>query len=128
MCIRDSFKPHRQILLSEFLDAGAAGASGAVYEPYAIAPKFPSSRWHAHYARGSTLAESYYQSVSGPCQLLLVGDPLCCPFGKFPDFEIAGLKNGATIKGGFELQIKSNLDSPEVDRFEIFFDGVYLAN
>ena len=122
-----AFKPHRQILLSEFLDAGAAGASGAVYEPYAIAPKFPSSRWHAHYARGSTLAESYYQSVSGPFQLLLVGDPLCCPFGNFPNFSVEGLKSGATVKANFELQIVPTVDSPEIGSYEMFYDGVFLS-
>ena len=116
-----------QTQLSEYLDAGAAGASGTVYEPTSIAAKFPSARWHAHYARGCTLAESFYQSVSGPFQLLLVGDPLCCPFATFPDFKIEGLKQNATIDSDFVLQIKQLPGSPKVERFELYFDGVYLA-
>lgn len=116
-----------QTQVSEFLDAGAAGASGTVCEPYAIAPKFPSARWHAHYARGCTLAESFFQSVAGPSQLLLVGDPLCCPFGKFPDFQIGGLDDGDTVKGDFVLQVEPSPKSPKAARYEMFYDGVFLG-
>ena len=115
-----------QTQLSEFLDAGAAGACGTVYEPYTIPAKIPNARWHAHYARGATLAESFYQSVSGPFQLLLVGDPLCCPFGRFPDFEIKGLADGETVTGDFVLRVDPSPNSPEVERYEIFYDGVFL--
>jgi len=116
----------RQVHLTKFLDAGAAGASGTVYEPYALQAKFPTARWHAHYARGCTLAESYYQSVSGPSQLLLVGDPLCCPYGEFPKFDVEGIDNGDTFNGDFEFEIEEDSSSAKIDRFEVFFDGVYL--
>jgi hypothetical protein len=69
-----------QTPLSAFLKHGAAGASGTVTEPYAIQAKFPSPFIHVHYARGATLAEAFYQSVQGPYQLLIVGDPLCAPW------------------------------------------------
>ena len=115
-----------QTQLSEYLDAGAAGASGTVCEPFAVAGKFPTARWHAHYARGCTLVESLFQSVAGPSQLLLVGDPLCCPFGKFPDFKITGLSPGDTVTDNFTLQIKRKLNSPAVKHFELFYDGVFL--
>ena len=60
-----------QTPLSEFLRFGAAGASGTVTEPYSPSPtKFPSPMIQVHYARGCTLAEAFYQSVSGPYQLL----------------------------------------------------------
>ena len=116
-----------QTQVTEFLDAGAAGASGTVCEPYAIPAKFPSARWHAHYARGCTLAESFYQSVAGPSQLLLVGDPLCCPFGKFPDFQIRGIENGDAVTDDFVLQAKPTAESPKVERYEMFYDGVFLG-
>ena len=116
-----------QTQISEFLDAGAAGASGTVYEPYAIAAKFPSARWHAHYARGTTLAESFYQSASGPFQLLLVGDPLCCPFGKFPEFKVAGLKNGDTVTKDFILKLEPQPRSPSIKHFDLFYDDVFLS-
>lgn len=116
-----------QTHLSDFLNAGAAGASGTVYEPYTIPAKIPAARLHAHYARGCTLAESYYQSVSGPFQLLIVGDPLCCPFGKFPKFNVAGLENDSVVKDDFELKIELDADSPKVRRYEVYYDGVYLS-
>ena len=116
-----------QTRLTEYLDAGAAGASGTVCEPYAVAAKFPSARWHAHYARGCTLAESFYQSVNGPSQLLLGGDPLCCPFGKFPDFKITGIRDGDTVTGDFTLKFPQQPRSPSIKHFEIFYDGVFLT-
>ena len=116
-----------QTQLSEFLDAGAAGASGTVYEPYAIAAKFPTARWHVHYARGCTLAESFYQSVSGPFQLLIVGDPMCCPFGNFPKFKVLGLKPDAVVKEDFELEIQAADDGPAIRSYGMFFDGVFLT-
>ena len=116
-----------QTQISEFLDAGAAGASGTVYEPYTIAAKIPTARWHAHYARGTTLAESFFQSVSGPFQLLLIGDPLCCPFGKFPEFKVTGLKDGDTITEDFILKLEPQAGSPSIKHFDMFYDGVFLS-
>ena len=115
-----------QTHVNEFLDAGAAGACGFVTEPYTIAAKVPTARWHAHYARGLTLAESFYQSVSSPFQLLLVGDPLCCPFGEFPEFELTGLKQDAVVKSDFTLHMKPASDSPKIRHYEVFFDGVFI--
>lgn len=112
-----------QTQITEFLDAGAAGASGTVYEPYTIAAKIPDARLHVHYARGCTLAEAFYQSVNCPFQLLVLGDPLCCPFGKFPKFEVEGLTTRSVVKGDIDLNLKSIADGPEIERFEVFLDG-----
>ena len=117
-----------QTQLSDFLNAGAAGAWGTVYEPYTISWKIPNARLHSHYARGCTLAESFYQSISGPFQLLIVGDPLCCPFGSFPEFSVAGLKDGETVSGDFELSFEAAANSQKIRQFEIFFDGVFLSS
>lgn len=73
-----------QTKLTHFLVAGAAGSSGTVTEPYALQPKFPHPRMYAHYAAGASLAEAFYLSVTGPYQLLIVGDPLCKPFSHAP--------------------------------------------
>lgn len=80
-----------QMPLSEFLRQGAAGASGTITEPQAIQAKFPLPSLHLHYRRGCSLAEAFYQSVAGPYQLLVVGDPLCQPWARPPGLKIDGL-------------------------------------
>lgn len=111
-----------QTALTEFLRAGAAGASGAVTEPYAIQAKFPLAFMHVHYAAGCSLAEAFYQSVAGPYQLLIVGDPLCRPWAKIPRVTIAGAKPGQALKGKVTLTPAAEGDVP-VSRFEWFIDG-----
>jgi uncharacterized protein (TIGR03790 family) len=73
-----------QTKLTELIKAGAAGSSGTVTEPYSLQWKFPHPRLYVHYASGLSLAESFYASVPGPYQLLIVGDPLCQPFAAPP--------------------------------------------
>ena len=79
-----------QTPLSELIRAGASGASGTVAEPLAVASKFPLPSMHVHYRRGCSLAESFYQSIAAPYQLLIVGDPLCQPWAKRPGLRVAG--------------------------------------
>ncbi len=115
-----------QTPLTEFLRYGAAGASGTVVEPFAIPEKFPSPMLQVHYARGCSLAESFYQSVRGPYQLLIVGDPLCQPWAEAPRVEVTGVMAGATLKG--EVSISAAMKGgPRVDRFELFVDGLRVA-
>ena len=112
-----------QTQFTEFLKAGAAGASGTVVEPYAVPYKFPNSRLHVNYAQGSNLAEAFYQSVTGPFQLLIAGDPLCRPYAKFPRFEISGIEENDQVDGDFELAVEVEKDSPSIGHFEVFLDG-----
>ncbi len=113
-----------QTPLSEFLRYGAAGASGTVTEPFAIAQKFPSPMVQVHYARGCTLAEAFYQSVSSPYQLLIVGDPLCRPWAEIPQVSVEGVKPGARVSGRLRIKPTATLpDETAVDRFELFIDG-----
>jgi hypothetical protein len=113
-----------QTPLSEFLRYGAAGASGTVFEPYSIPHKFPAPMMHVHYARGCTLAEAFYQSVLGPYQLLIVGDPLCRPWANIPQVEVEGVEPGTTVTG--KLSIRPSAKVPggsTVDHFELLIDG-----
>ena len=73
------------------------------------------------------MAESYYQSVSGPFQTLIVGDPMCCPFGDFPKFSVEGLKPDAIVKDDFELEIRAADDGPAIRSYGMFYDGVFLT-
>lgn len=117
-----------QTPLSEFLRYGAAGASGTVTEPYAIAEKFPTAMLQVHYARGCTLAEAFYQSVAGPYQLLIVGDPLCRPWANIPEVTVAGVKPGDHVQGALRLQPAAKMPGQAtVDHFELSVDGVKLA-
>lgn len=70
-----------QTSMIELLRGGAAGTSGTVTEPYALQFKFPTPLLYAYYAHGCSLAEAFYLSVESPYQLLIVGDPLCRPYG-----------------------------------------------
>jgi len=117
-----------QTPLSEFLRQGAAGASGTVTEPYAIQAKFPVPWIHVHYARGCTLAEAFYQSVAGPYQLLIVGDPLCRPWANIPEVRVKGVREEATVKGMLELEpAATTAGQSGISHFELFVDGSIRA-
>lgn len=113
-----------QTALSEFLRHGAAGASGTVTEPYAIQDKFPLASVHVHYARGCSLAEAFYQSVSGPYQLLIVGDPLCQPWARIAQVDVDGIEHGQSLDGTVEFTPRAKIRGGNgVERFELYVDG-----
>lgn len=113
----------QQTSLAEFLQYGAAGSSGTVEEPMALAEKFPHASLHVHYARGCTLAEAFYQSVTGPYQLLIVGDPLARPWARIARVGVRGMKSGDTLQGKVSLQPYLAEDDFPAARFELFVDG-----
>ena len=114
-----------QTPLTELIRYGAAGASGTVVEPLAIPNKFPHPAIQVHYARGCSLAESFYQSVYGPYQLLIVGDPLCRPWANIPEVSVTGVRANDTVSGTMTLSAQgtSSGEAP-VDRFEWYVNGV----
>jgi hypothetical protein len=117
-----------QTPLTEFLRFGAAGSSGTVIEPYAIQNKFPVPAIFVHYAQGCSLAEAFYQSVWGPYQLLIVGDPLCRPWARIPTVQVDGVKGEAKIKGKLSLKPSAkSVGGEPADRFELFANGLRLA-
>jgi len=114
-----------QTPLTEFLRHGAAGSSGTVTEPYAIQAKFPNAFLHVHYASGCSLAEAFYQSVTGPYQLLIVGDPLCAPWRKQLTVTVRGLEADKPLDGKIALSPK--FDSPDglrANEFSLYVDGL----
>jgi hypothetical protein len=123
-----------QTPLTEFLRAGAAGACGTVIEPYAIPSKFPTPFIHAHYARGCSLAEAFYQSVAAPYQLLIVGDPLCQPWAKFPRVKAevknesgADVQPGSPVSGKLAIRPAVEQKDMEIAHYELFVDGLRKA-
>lgn len=118
-----------QTPLTEFLKQGAAGSSGTVTEPFAIQAKFPSPFIHVHYASGCTLAESFYQSVTGPYQLLIVGDPLAQPWRRKFTLRMKELTKDGPLAGDVILQPKT--DSPDriaPTNFELYVDGLRIQS
>ena len=113
-----------QTPLTEFIRYGAAGASGTVTEPFAIQAKFPTPFIHSFYAQGSTLGEAFYQSLSGPYQLLIVGDALCKPWGRRLIVKTDDLQSGATLKGTVKITPRATSpDHIEAAIFELYIDG-----
>jgi hypothetical protein len=113
-----------QTPLTVFLRHGAAGSSGTVVEPYAMADKFPRPGLHVHYGRGCTLAEAFYQSIIVPYQLLIVGDPLCRPWAVIPQVTVGGATAGETIRGTVTIEPQASVpQGGRVKSFEVFLDG-----
>ena len=112
-----------QTKCTEFLANGAAGASGTVAEPFAVQSKFPHPMIHVHYARGCTLGEAFYQSVTGPSQLLIVGDALCRPFGKVPGFGVAGVSLNQKVSGTIKLNPTPDSTSVRIAGYQLYVDG-----
>ena len=115
-----------QTKFSEFIANGAAGASGTVVEPYALQVKFPHPMIHVHYARGSTLGEAFYQSVSGPSQLLIVGDALCRPFGRVPEFGVSGVSLNQKVSGTIKLDPSPDPTSVRIAGYQLYLDGLLI--
>ncbi|MBX3448881.1 MAG: hypothetical protein KF777_04930 [Planctomycetaceae bacterium] len=118
-----------QTPLTEFLRNGAAGSSGTVTEPYAIQAKFPSPFLHVHYASGCTLVEAYYQSVTGPYQLLVVGDPLAQPWRRDFSLKSQGLVPDQPLSGDVVLKPKTeSSDGIAPAEWELYVDGRRAAS
>jgi len=117
-----------QLTVADFIRHGATGASGTVFEPYNIQQKFPLPSVHVHYANGCSLGESFYQSVSGPYQQLLVGDPLCQPWADIPEVSAADITPGAVLRGLIEIKPEVNIKNGNkkgkpIKQFELYVDG-----
>ncbi|MEY2907224.1 MAG: hypothetical protein RLZZ408_1695, partial [Verrucomicrobiota bacterium] len=88
-----------QTPLSEFIRHGAAGASGTVAEPFSFQAKFPTPFIQYFYGRGCSMGEAFYQSLSTPYQLLIVGDALCRPWGRRLEVSVKGVNPPSVIRG-----------------------------
>ena len=117
-----------QTPLTEFLRYGAAGACGTVFEPMALQCKFPLPSLQLHYVRGCSLAESFYQSIAAPYQLLVVGDPLCQPWADFPLVKLEGIEPDQEVSGSLAIRAQvTTAPSHAVGTLELFIDGRLIA-
>ena len=117
-----------QTKCTEFIRHGAAGSSGTVAEPFAIQQKFPLPYIHDHYAQGCSLAEAFYQSVWGPYQLLILGDPLTRPFAHFSTVSLDAPDPATPWKGAVEVEASvSALHGGAIRSIELWVDGRKVA-
>ncbi len=117
-----------QLSILSLLAAGASGSYGTVVEPCNYLEKYPSPENYFYQARGFSLAECYYQSVTNPYQGLLIGEPLAAPFaqaasGSWSDLPPYGLLSGTTNLG---LQFTASDSGHPVQQIDLFLDGTWL--
>ncbi|MBP9902165.1 MAG: TIGR03790 family protein [Verrucomicrobia subdivision 3 bacterium] len=98
----------------DFLNAGATASYGTVVEPCAYLQKFPAPQNYFYQARGFSMAECYYQSLTNPYQGLLVGEPLAAPFAQPCQGNWSQPLAGAVISGTTNLTL--NFSSLSTDR------------
>jgi len=115
-----------QIITADFIRYGATAASGTVFEPLAIRQKFPLPSVHVHYANGCSLGEAFYQSVSGPYQQFLVGDPLCQPWAEIPVVKIDKISSGKVLRGLVEITPRVVQHKKSIREFELYVDGLRI--
>lgn len=76
-------KPHGQMTVLSWIDAGATASYGTASEPCAHLQKFPHPQGLIlFYTQGATAIETYWKSVAWPQQGLFVGEPLAAPFDR----------------------------------------------
>ena len=109
------------------LNSGAAGSYGTVIEPCAYLQKFPSPQDYFYQARGFSMAECYYQSVTNPYQGVLLGEPLAAPFARAPGASWSNLPANALLSGTTNLSLQINAADPAhpVQQVDLFVDGTF---
>jgi Ca2+-binding RTX toxin-like protein len=118
-----------QTKATEFLAAGAAGSSGTVEEPFAIADRFTTASIFVSIDDGLTLGEAYARSIARPDMSQFLGDLLAQPYADVPIVTItSGPDPGTTVSGLVQLAAAATLDAPRratgISRLELYIDGV----
>ena len=108
-----------------FLAGGATGTYGTVAEPCNYPQKFPDPQNYFYQARGFSLAECYYQSVTNPYQGMVMGEPLAAPFAKPGSGSWIGLATNARFSGTTNLSVHFNGSDAQhpVQQIDLFLDG-----
>jgi uncharacterized protein (TIGR03790 family) len=78
------FEGSGDTLIGDFIRDGVTGVSGQVGEAYAFGATRPEILFPAYFG-GFNLAEAFYLATpSLSWQTVVIGDPLCAPFGRMP--------------------------------------------
>lgn len=123
----DIFRTSDHLLALAFLNAGAAGSFGTVVEPCNYLEKFPSPQNYFYQARGFSVGECYYQSLTNPYQGLIVGEPLAAPFARPCNGGWTDLPTGALLVGTTNLsaQFTAADASRPVQQVDLYVDGLF---
>jgi uncharacterized protein (TIGR03790 family) len=121
------FENSGQLDILELLNLGAAGSYGTVIEPCAYLQKFPSPQVYFYQARGFSMAECYYQSVTNPYQGLLVGEPLAAPFALPAAGTWLSLPTNAVLSGTTNLSVQFTAADAyhPLQQVDLFVDGTF---
>ena len=122
------FEPSGHTTALDFLNNGATASYGTIVEPCAYLEKFPTAQNHFYQARGFSIAECYYQSLTNPYQGILVGEPLAAPFALPANGSWGGLPDGAVLAGTTNLNtlFSSGSVARPVQQVDLFLDGRLL--
>jgi uncharacterized protein (TIGR03790 family) len=118
-----------QLDILSLLAAGAAGSYGTVAEPCNYLEKFPSPLDYFYQARGFSLAECYYQSLTNPYQGLIIGEPLAAPFALPAAGAWNNLPQDALLTGTTNLTLEfdaSNAGGLPLQQVDLFVDGLFV--
>ncbi|TAL07215.1 MAG: TIGR03790 family protein [Verrucomicrobia bacterium] len=114
-----------QTTLMTFVQAGASGCFGTVIEPCNYLQKFPSAQNYFYQARGFSIGECYYQSVTNPYQGLIVAEPLAAPFAR-PATGSWSTPANALLSGTTNLSftfLAPDAQRP-IQQVDLFMDGL----
>ena len=116
---------HTRVL--DFINAGATASYGTVVEPCNYLEKFPASQNYFYQARGFSIAECYYQSLTNPYQGILVGEPLAAPFALGCNGGWVNLPANALLDGTTNLALQFTAVDAEhpVRQVDLFVDGLF---
>ncbi len=104
-----------QTKATAFIAAGAAGTTGSVIEPYAIAARFTNSSIYTFIADGSTLGEALAKSVATPDVQMPLGDMLAQPFADVPQVKVtSGPGNYGPAAGSILISGSAGLVDPNI--------------
>lgn len=122
------FENAGQTTLLQFLGAGATASYGTVVEPCAYQQKFPDPQAYFYLARGFSLAEAYYQSVTNGYQGLMVGEPLAAPFAQPGSGAWIGLPPNTPVSGttNLSLQFTASDAVHPLEKVDLFVDGSWF--
>lgn len=122
-----NFNEHTTAL--DFIHSGATASYGTVVEPCAYAEKFPAAQNYFYQARGFSIGECYYQSLTNPFQGILVGEPMAAPYALPANGNWATLPEGAVLAGVTNLTALFNSASiaRPLQQADLFLDGRWLS-